>query len=62
VHLVTLHREASGAACFEEFMAEYPELLEGDLLSRHYSPQRIKSQRARTAWTEPDLRELPQSL
>jgi hypothetical protein len=62
VHLVTLHRDASDAESFEQFIAEHPELLDGRLLSRHYSAQLISSQAARTAWTEPDLRELPRSL
>jgi hypothetical protein len=60
VHLVALHRAGSEAESFDEFIAENDGLLDGHLLDAHYSPDLISSSRARTRWTEPDLRDLPQ--
>jgi hypothetical protein len=44
---------------FEAFLAAYPRLLERDLLSAHYSRQRLFSEAARAAFVEPDLLALP---
>lgn len=59
VHLVALHRAQSDAESFDEFIAENRGLLDRHLLDAHYSPELISSTRARTRWTEPDLRDLP---
>jgi hypothetical protein len=44
---------------FETFIARYPHLLDGGLLKRHYSAEMIRSEAARHAWVEPDLRPMP---
>lgn len=59
VHLVVLHRAASDAASFDEFIAGNSGLLDRHLLEGHYSRELLGSPEARTRWTEPDLRELP---
>ena len=46
---------------FEEWITEFPELSDKDLLSLHYSRERFSSAEARTAWIEPDLRPWPQA-
>jgi hypothetical protein len=60
VHLVALHRAQSDAESFDDFIAENRGLLDRHLLAAHYSPELISSARARTRWTEPDRRDLPQ--
>jgi 2'-5' RNA ligase len=57
VELVAQH--ADGAGDFEEFTARHPELLDRDLLTRHYRPETLADVRARTAWVEPDLSPFP---
>ncbi|MFB7910998.1 hypothetical protein ACFC1T_31635 [Kitasatospora sp. NPDC056076] len=59
VELVARHAEG-GAADFEEFCAHHPELLDRDLLARHYRPETLAGDRARTTWVEPDLAPFPQ--
>jgi hypothetical protein len=60
VRLVALHIDSSGAGdSFDAFIALNRGLLERGLLERHYSPALLRSERARAAWTEPDLRALP---
>jgi hypothetical protein len=59
VHLVARHRATSGAASFDEFIAENPRLLDRHLLDRHYSRELIMSDAARARWIDPDLRALP---
>ena len=44
---------------FEAFLAACPRLLERDLLSAHYSRERLFSEAARAAFVEPDLLALP---
>ena len=44
---------------FDAFLAAHPRLLERDLLSAHYSGERLFSDAARTAFVEPDLVALP---
>ena len=44
---------------FDAFLAAHPRLLERDLLSAHYSTERLFSDAARTAFVEPDLVALP---
>ncbi|MBO1417103.1 hypothetical protein, partial [Streptomyces sp. FH025] len=52
-------RHAGDAADFEEFAARHPELLDRDLLTRHYRPGTLADERARTTWVEPDLMPFP---
>ena len=40
---------------FEEFLASSPDLMDAQLLVRHYSPNRINSQEARERSVKPDL-------
>ncbi len=44
---------------FAELSARHPDLLEKNAPLRHYSRERLFSERARRTWVEPDLRELP---
>ncbi|MFJ9691265.1 hypothetical protein [Kitasatospora sp. NPDC101183] len=57
VRLVARH--ADEADDFDDFAALHPELLDKDLLSRHYRPGTLTDERARTGWVEPDLTPLP---
>ncbi|MET8540585.1 hypothetical protein ABZW03_08005 [Kitasatospora sp. NPDC004799] len=67
VELVASHADDSrtdgdrpdDATAFERFAARHPELLDKDLLARHYRPQTLAGERARTAWVEPDLAPFP---
>jgi hypothetical protein len=59
VHVVALHRSLHAADSFDAFIAAHPALLTKDLLGRHYSQPLLRSQAARTAWAEPDLRAFP---
>jgi hypothetical protein len=60
VRLVALHLAESDAETFDQFIAENHDLLDRHLLDAHYSPELIGSPGARTRWTEPDLRALPE--
>ena len=62
VRLVDVHRRGSDAQSFDEFIAGNSGLLDQHLLERHYSRELISSDCARAAWTEPDLRPLPDVL
>ncbi len=44
---------------FDAFLAAHPRLLERDLLSAHYSRERLFSEAARAVFVEPDLLALP---
>lgn len=59
LHLVAVHRRGSTATSFDEFIAGNEGLLDKQLLTRHYSAERLWSEAARTQWAEPDLRPLP---
>ncbi|MFJ9445306.1 hypothetical protein ACIRRH_26090 [Kitasatospora sp. NPDC101235] len=62
VELVARHtgtRHTEDAADFDAFTARHPELLDKNLLARHYRPQTLASEQARTAWVEPDLAPFP---
>ena len=59
VRMVALHHGASGADSFDEFLGGNPELLDGRLLTHHYSPELLDSPRARKQWVEPDRLDLP---
>ena len=48
----------SAAESFEAMLAAHPELLDKDLLTRYYSPERLMSAEAQARWIEPDLRPL----
>jgi hypothetical protein len=54
-HYASLAREDD----FDAFLATHPRLLERDLLSAHYSRERLFSAAARAAFVEPDLLALP---
>ncbi len=43
----------------DALVAARPELLDGDILSGYYSPERLWSAEARAGFTEPDVRPLP---
>ena len=55
VRLVATHREAT----FEEFLTANGPLLNRDFLHRFWSPALLASERARSAWVPPDVRDLP---
>jgi hypothetical protein len=60
MRLVATARNASpNAACFEEFVALHPELLDVKNLSRYYTAERLAGAEARAAWLEPDILGLP---
>jgi hypothetical protein len=40
---------------FSEWIQSCPELLDRNLLARHYSPGRLETPEARSSWVEPDL-------
>ncbi|MFD4659040.1 hypothetical protein ACFWP2_25805 [Kitasatospora sp. NPDC058444] len=62
VELVALHAHDDATDTdFERFAARHPDLLDKDLLSRHYRPQTLASEQARTAWVEPDLAPFPRA-
>ena len=44
---------------FETVLAEHPQLLDGAMLSRHYSPQLLASDEARRRSVAPDLEPVP---
>jgi hypothetical protein len=46
-------------ATFAEFIAHSPQLLDKQLLLRHYSPDVLSSARARATWIAPDLSPIP---
>ena len=54
-HYASLAREDD----FDAFLAAHPRLLERDLLSAHYSCERLFSAAARAGFVEPDLLALP---
>ena len=45
---------------FESFARRHPELLDKDLVRRHYRDGTIECERARTEWIEPDRAPLPE--
>ncbi|MGW7445538.1 hypothetical protein [Kitasatospora sp. NPDC054795] len=60
VELVALHAD-DDATGFEQFATLHPDLLDKDLLARHYRPGTLASEQARTAWVEPDLDPFPRA-
>lgn len=59
VHLIAFHSARSEARSFDQFIDDYPELLDGELLNHHYSRELLSSSQARSRWIEPDLHRLP---
>ncbi|HWC87668.1 MAG TPA: hypothetical protein VG388_14105 [Solirubrobacteraceae bacterium] len=59
VHLVAVHSQRWGADSFDTFLERNPDLLDSKLIQHFYSRELILSQRARAAWTAPDLHPLP---
>lgn len=59
MHLVAVHKRRSEASTFEQFIDDNSDLLNRHLLDRHYSPELLASDEARSRWTQPNLRELP---
>jgi hypothetical protein len=44
---------------FDAFLERFPALMDGGLLTRHWSRGLLASAAARAAWVDPDLRPLP---
>lgn len=57
--LVGHHLAEEPALTFHEFLERFPALLDGGLLRRHWSAERLATPAARAAWVDPDLRPLP---
>jgi hypothetical protein len=56
---VSLVAEASqGVPDFDAMAAQHPDLLDKNLLARHYSPEVLQSAEARERWVEPDRQPL----
>lgn len=54
--LVAAARKGSPTAThFSEWIEHHPELLNRELLAKHYSAGRLETPEARSAWVEPDL-------
>ncbi|HEY3189570.1 MAG TPA: hypothetical protein VGJ70_18930, partial [Solirubrobacteraceae bacterium] len=53
------HHAAQATGDFEAFLASNPRLLDRDLLTAHYSRERLFSPAARAGFVEPDLVALP---
>jgi hypothetical protein len=52
-------RSAPPGGDFASFVDAHPHLLDPQLLGQYYSPEKLKSDAARHAWFDPDLRSLP---
>jgi hypothetical protein len=59
IRLVAAHMDASRHQGFDDFIVEYPSLLDSGLPSRHFSSELLQSGEARIRWVEPDLGALP---
>ena len=57
--LVGYHLAEEPALNFEDFLERFPGLLDGALLTRHFSAELLATPAARTTWADPDLRPLP---
>ncbi len=57
--LVRHARQRFAGRSFEAVLAEHPQLLDGAMLSRHYSPQLLASGEARRSTVPPDLAPVP---
>jgi len=49
------HQNGLNAQSFSEWIQQHPQLLDRDLLAKHYSPGRLETPEARSGWVEPDL-------
>ena len=59
LQFVAVHIQRWGAETFEAFLEANPDLLDRALIEHFYSPGLIFGGRARAAWVDPDLRQLP---
>lgn len=57
--LVGHHLAEEPALTFDAFLERFPGLLDGGLLTRHWSAELLASPAARATWVDPDLRPLP---
>ena len=57
--LVWHTRQRFSGSSFEALLVEHPQLLDGTLLSRHYSPQLLATDGARRSCLPPDLEPVP---
>lgn len=57
--IVAAHTQASGRSTFDEFLIDYPDLLDRHLPERHYSKELLWSEHARRCWAEPDTQPIP---
>ncbi len=53
---------AEPASSAEQFIQDYPMLLDKDIMLTHYSPDRLFSEQARTVFTEPDVEQIPRYI
>ncbi|MEV6977331.1 hypothetical protein [Kitasatospora sp. NPDC093806] len=59
VELVAHHDAGPELPDFAAFAARHAELLDKDLLTRHYRPETLATPQARATWTAPDLAPFP---
>jgi hypothetical protein len=57
--LVGHHLAEEPGLTFDAFLERFPGLLDGGLLTRHWSAELLASPAARATWVDPDLRPLP---
>ncbi len=55
----TLQTSAAQPQSFDNWIAQYPQLLNSKLLQNYYSLEKLQCADARYAWVEPDLAPLP---
>jgi hypothetical protein len=59
VEFVGYHLAEEPGLDFDAFVERFPALMDGGLLTRHFSPELLATPAARAAWVGPDLRPLP---
>jgi hypothetical protein len=59
VRLVAIHRAASQAKTFDEFIAAHPGLRDRSILDAHYTRDRLWGEAAHRGWVAPELVALP---
>jgi hypothetical protein len=57
--LVAYHLAEAPELTFDQFLARFPGLLDGGLLTRHFSSELLATPAARRTWVDPDVRPLP---
>jgi len=62
VYAVAAATARSRPATFAELLVRHPQLLDKQLLLRHYTPDLLASSRARAMWVAPDLLPIPGAL